>query len=134
MPDDALIRALREHIERLRVGKIPTFTLSFDPLTGREHEAYAIMRVEDVETFLNRRADDLAALLRRAGSAAVRAGSPPAERQAKMQRLLDEWDAEVKKHGLWTSGHSIAARIVAAVRARARPRPQRKQRCLRTTP
>lgn len=52
------------------------------------------------------------------GIAIVRKGfevSSPASPQ--LEQLLAEWDREVHEHGLWTSGHSIAARIVALLRA-----------------
>src|SRR6185503_6143881 len=35
----------------------------------------------------------------------------------KIRRLLDEWDAEVRENGIWTSGHSIAARMAAILRS-----------------
>jgi len=35
----------------------------------------------------------------------------------EIRRLLDEWDAEVREHGIWTSGHSIAARMAAILRS-----------------
>jgi hypothetical protein len=40
----------------------------------------------------------------------------PVERLRPLIELLAEWDAEVEEHGIWTSGHSIAARIVAKLR------------------
>jgi plasmid stabilization system protein ParE len=42
----------------------------------------------------------------------------PAPRDVmNLEQLLSEWDAEVREHGLWTSGHSIAAIIVSRLRA-----------------
>jgi len=43
--------------------------------------------------------------------------SHPEPTGSRLRDLLNEWDAEVQEHGLWTSGHTIAARIVAVLRA-----------------
>jgi len=45
----------------------------------------------------------------------------------EIRRLLDEWDAEVREHGLWTSGHSIAARMAAILRS-VGPSPVKQER------
>jgi hypothetical protein len=41
----------------------------------------------------------------------------PTEGALDLARLLDEWDAEVEQHGIWTSGHHIAARMAERLRA-----------------
>lgn len=42
------------------------------------------------------------------------------ESPTPLARLLEEWDKEVKEHGIWTSGHSIAQQIVRQVRKQLR--------------
>lgn len=41
------------------------------------------------------------------------------EREAAIKALLSKWDAEVKEHGVWTSGHSIAEKMAAELRRRS---------------
>ena len=31
-------------------------------------------------------------------------------------QILDQWDAEVAEHGIWTSGHAIAAKMAEVLR------------------
>jgi hypothetical protein len=49
--------------------------------------------------------------------------------KGSLERLMKEWDAEVREHGIWTSGHSIAAKIVAALRASEGPREHDRCTC-----
>jgi hypothetical protein len=52
-------------IGRLRDGDLPSFSIAFDPLTCEKRESL-VMRTMDVMLFLNRRADELDALVVRA--------------------------------------------------------------------
>ena len=50
----------------------------------------------------------------------------------KIKRLIEEWDREMKEHGEWTSGHSIAVQMAKALTSLSRQLAEAQQQ--RSTP